>query len=162
MYAGEEKKGKWGFPANLPLLFPSQLSPTLCACLWTPQTLLQAPSTLLSSCPLGVHHICMACPLGVSVICHCVTSSPKFSNIKQLSFVMLITHSWNLTGLSWVVLSQGLPYSCSQKMARALVKVWLSGLSSGLQTKGSLVQFLVRAHAWVADQVPSWGYARGN
>ena len=37
-----------------------------------------------------------------------------------------------------------------------------SGLSAGLQTKGSLVRFLVRAHAWVADQVPSWGRARGN
>ena len=33
--------------------------------------------------------------------------------------------------------------------------VWLSGLSAGLQTKGSPVRFLVRAHAWVAGQVPS-------
>ena len=40
--------------------------------------------------------------------------------------------------------------------------VWLSGLSAGLQTKGSLVQFLVRAHAWVAGQVPSEGHVRGN
>ena len=35
--------------------------------------------------------------------------------------------------------------------------VWLSGLSASLQTKGSLVQFPVRAHAWVAGQVPSGG-----
>ena len=35
--------------------------------------------------------------------------------------------------------------------------VWLSGLSAGLRTKGSLVQFPVRAHAWVAGQVPSGG-----
>ena len=35
--------------------------------------------------------------------------------------------------------------------------VWLSGLSSGLQTKGSPVRFPVRAHAWVVDEVPSRG-----
>ena len=40
--------------------------------------------------------------------------------------------------------------------------VWLSGLNSGLWTKGSLVQFLVRAHAWVACQVPGRGRMRGN
>ena len=33
--------------------------------------------------------------------------------------------------------------------------VWLSGLSASLQTKGLLVPFPVRAHAWVAGQVPS-------
>ena len=31
-----------------------------------------------------------------------------------------------------------------------------------LQTKGSLVQFPVRAHAWVVGQVPSRGHVRGN
>ena len=35
--------------------------------------------------------------------------------------------------------------------------VWLSGLSSSLQTKGSLVQFPVRAHSYVASQVSSVG-----
>ena len=40
--------------------------------------------------------------------------------------------------------------------------VWLSGLSASLQTKGSPVWFLVRAHAWVVGQVPSRGYMRGN
>ena len=40
--------------------------------------------------------------------------------------------------------------------------VWLSGLSTGLRTKGSLVQFPIRAHAWVAGQVPSGGHMRGN
>ena len=39
--------------------------------------------------------------------------------------------------------------------------VWLSGLSDGLQTKGSLVRFPVRAHAWVMGQVPSGGHMRG-
>ena len=40
--------------------------------------------------------------------------------------------------------------------------VWLSGLSAGLRTKGLLVRFLVRAHAWVVGQVPSRGRTRGN
>ena len=40
--------------------------------------------------------------------------------------------------------------------------VWLSGLSASLQTKGSPVQFLVRAHAWLGGQVPSWGHVSGN
>ena len=40
--------------------------------------------------------------------------------------------------------------------------VWLSGLSAGPRTERSLVWFPVRAHAWVAGQVPGWGRARGN
>ena len=40
--------------------------------------------------------------------------------------------------------------------------VWLSGLNASLQTQRSLVQFPVRAHAWVVGQVPSWGHERGN
>ena len=40
--------------------------------------------------------------------------------------------------------------------------MWLSGMSIGLQTKRSLVRFLVGAHAWVADQVPRWGCSGGN
>ena len=32
--------------------------------------------------------------------------------------------------------------------------LWLSGLSASLQTKGLLVQYPVRAHAWVTGQVP--------
>ena len=40
--------------------------------------------------------------------------------------------------------------------------VWLSGLSAGLQTEGLPVWFQVRAHAWVAGQVPSEGRARGS
>ena len=40
--------------------------------------------------------------------------------------------------------------------------VWLSGLSTGLRSKRSLVQFPVRAHAWGAGQVPDRGNMRGN
>ena len=39
---------------------------------------------------------------------------------------------------------------------------WLSGLSDSLWTERLLVRIPVRAHAWVVDQVPSWGCARGN
>ena len=40
--------------------------------------------------------------------------------------------------------------------------MWLSGLSAGLQNKGSLVLFPVRAQAWVVGQLPSRGHLRGN
>ena len=43
--------------------------------------------------------------------------------------------------------------------------VWLSGLSANLQTERLRVRFLVRAHAWVAGQVPSggmWEVANGH
>ena len=40
--------------------------------------------------------------------------------------------------------------------------VWLSGLSASLQTKGSLVQFPGKAHAWGGGQVLSKGFVRGN
>ena len=36
------------------------------------------------------------------------------------------------------------------------------GLSAILRTERSLVQFPVRAHAWVVGKVPSWGGVRGN
>ena len=42
--------------------------------------------------------------------------------------------------------------------ALAGVSQWLN---TGLQSKGSLVQFPVRAHAWVAGQVPSRGDTQG-
>ena len=38
----------------------------------------------------------------------------------------------------------------------------LSGWSAGLRTKGSLIRFPVRAHAWVSGPVPSRGHMRGN
>ena len=40
--------------------------------------------------------------------------------------------------------------------------VWLSGLSTGLQTKGWPVLFPVRAHAWVPGKGPRWGSTRSN
>ena len=49
----------------------------------------------------------------------------------------------------------------SKKMRRALAGV-AQWIEHGLQTKGLLVRFPVRAHAWVAGQVPSGGFVRGN
>ena len=46
-----------------------------------------------------------------------------------------------------------------KERALAGVAQWIE---CGLQTKGSLVQFPVRAHAWVVGQVPSGGHVRGN
>ena len=40
--------------------------------------------------------------------------------------------------------------------------VWLSGLSTSLGAKRSLVQFPLRAQAWVVGQIPSWGHVIGN
>ena len=40
--------------------------------------------------------------------------------------------------------------------------VWLSGLSAGLRTKGSSVQFPVKAHAGVVGQGPSGEHEREN
>ena len=48
------------------------------------------------------------------------------------------------------------------KYGTSALLVCLSGLSGGLQTKGSLVQFPVRAHAWVVGQIPNMGHTRDN
>ena len=44
-------------------------------------------------------------------------------------------------------------------LALAGVAQWIE---RGLRTRGLPVRFLVRAHAWVADQVPSGESMRGN
>ena len=49
----------------------------------------------------------------------------------------------------------------SKKILLALAGV-ASGFGASLQTERSPVQFLARAHAWVAGQVLSWGHVRGN
>ena len=46
-----------------------------------------------------------------------------------------------------------------EQRALAGVAQWIE---HDLQTKGSPVQFPVRAHAWLAGQVPSGGCMRGN
>ena len=55
------------------------------------------------------------------------------------------------------------PYLYSQlKFDRGPWLVWLSGLSASLWTKGLLVWFPVRVHAWDTGQVPGGGHMRGN
>ena len=49
-----------------------------------------------------------------------------------------------------------------QKITSRAWLVWLTGLNTKLQTKQSLVLFPVRAHAWVAGQVPCRGSVRSN
>ena len=66
---------------------------------------------------------------------------PPFLSLPVL-FVQLLTALQNLAKLPWLV--------------------WLSGLSTGLWTKWSLVQFPIRAHTWVVGQAPSRGCERGN
>ena len=61
--------------------------------------------------------------------------------------------------LTWPVLASPIPLK--EKVISPWL-VWLSGLSPGLQTKGSRVQFSVRAHAWVAGQALSRGRPRAN
>ena len=51
---------------------------------------------------------------------------------------------------------------CNKKGVLLPWLVRLSGFSAGLRTKGSLVRFPVRTHAWIVGQVPSYGRARGN
>ena len=50
-------------------------------------------------------------------------------------------------------------YQCIKEIYLADIAQWIE---RRLQTKGLLVQLPVRAHAWVAGQVPSGGYVRGN
>ena len=40
--------------------------------------------------------------------------------------------------------------------------VWLGRLSASLQTKGLLVPFLIKAHAWVVGQTASTEHKRGK
>ena len=64
---------------------------------------------------------------------------------QQLCHIFLINALWKFE------ISQNTPWL-----------VWLSGSSTSLQNKGWLVQFPVRAHAWVAGLVPGGGHVKGN
>ena len=63
--------------------------------------------------------------------------------------------------------SQFLHHSAIRLVKSKLFLIALAGVAqwierAGLRTKGSPVRFPVRAHAWVAGQVPSRGCVRGN
>ena len=63
--------------------------------------------------------------------------------------------------MSWIMKLKGSEHF-KKLLKNSTLLMWLSGLSAGLPTKGSLVQFPVRAHALVVGQVPSRGGSRGN
>ena len=73
----------------------------------------------------------------------------RFVSICRISECPVTTTQWVWT-------------SCPFKNDVELWLVWLSGLSTSLRTEGSPVWFPVRAHFWVAGQVPSRGWVRGN
>ena len=71
------------------------------------------------------------------------------------SIVTFLKEEQNLDRQSWT-------RSFQKKKSMRPCLVWLSGLSSCLQTKGWLVRFTLMEHAWVVGQVPSELCARGN
>ena len=70
------------------------------------------------------------------------------------------------TGSIWEICVPSAQFCCNLKslckIRSYIWLVWLSGLSASLLTKGLLVQFPVRVHAWVAVQVPKRGHSRGK
>ena len=63
---------------------------------------------------------------------------------------------------SWLSVFQINKYFLFEKKGFLPWLVWLSGLNASLWTQRLPVGFPVRAHAWVAGQVPTWGHMRGN
>ena len=82
------------------------------------------------------------------------TMTPDSAAVKQVKGIP-VSHR---ASISPVVLDS----TTLQKYCREPWMVWLSGLSTGLTTKGSRGGFPVRAHAWVVGQVPSRGHIKGN
>ena len=68
--------------------------------------------------------------------------------MNEYEQLALLEHLWGITG-------NRKESNFSQVLKAAQTwPVWLRGLSISLQTERLLVQFLVRAHAWVVGQVP--------
>ena len=66
----------------------------------------------------------------------------------------LYAPQWGTELATWVMCPDQ-----KSNLALAGVAQWIE---CSLQSKGSLVQFPVRAHAWVSGLVPSRGSVRGN
>ena len=79
----------------------------------------------------------------------------------RLNFSLDNTYSYVVTFKGYWEAVQSLSLH-SQKIVDEPWLVWLSGLSTGLGTKGLRVQFPVRAYVWVAGQLPSRVHMRGN
>ena len=67
-----------------------------------------------------------------------------------------------LRGPTTLVKQNNQKHWCTEGGEKEPWLVWLSGLSAGLWTWGLIVSHTVRAHVWVASQVPSQGCTRGN
>ena len=107
--------------------------------------------------------------LGLGVVLQ-TQRSPVWFPVRAHAWVVGQVPTWGQARGNWsmllchiyVSLPLFLPFPHFLKKISALWLVWLSGLSASLQTKGLLVQFPVRAHAWIVGQVPSGGHVRGN
>ena len=81
-------------------------------------------------------------------------------------WLLLYIYSWKLISNNTITMGSYRSFHFNMLMfLRKWFKpqlVWLHGLRAGLWSKRSLVWFPVRAHAWIVDQVPSWGHVRGN
>ena len=92
-------------------------------------------------------------PRGFTSTCHFLnTCLLAKENPKSKKFCLLNTS---------IFLSASYIHISSLEKKQLARLVWLSGLSTRLQTERLLVQFPVRAHAWVAGQIPISGYVRG-
>ena len=147
-----------------------------------------SPSTDLSiSCPLNLHHFdssgsVLIPPPSWSIISH--LSLHPFSSVNSFWYYVNLTCACIFLIVIFFIISIKVKlvqfkiqkiqrsklnhwYTCNKTVNTKEKKklpwlMWLSGLSAGLRTKGSLVQFPIRAHAWVADQAPNRGSWRGN
>ena len=102
----------------------------------------------LNVAPAFSFHCCSACSVKPCSVCSkpnywCVCLLPLFPPSKFMYLGL-----GDLTELIQVC-ENARPLPCL---------VWLSRVSTGLWTKGLLVRFPVRAHAWGAGQVPSRGH----
>ena len=80
------------------------------------------------------------------------TQSPMRPNTRQ---AFLSICSWNVVGKMLQVL-------CKNKLICKQIQIKKERVALDDVTKGSLIQFPVRTHAWVVGQVPSWGHVKGN
>ena len=98
---------------------------------------------------------------------HCSTHPPTWVESSHMTVCLREMHGvivWrsDQTLEPWFSNVVGHITSCGNPHVLMPWLVWLSGFGAGLWTKGSLVQFPVRAHVWAVDQVPSRGRVRGN
>ena len=81
----------------------------------------------------------------------------ELSNLMTPVLPALVHQHLGGKGRRW----QGVTWAQDENWLYALTGV-AQWIEHGLQTKRLLVQFLVRAYAWVVGQIPSWGHVRGN